>query len=113
MREQKYPFNIPAINNAKMALMVHLDLDGENDVEYQSVKELKCIRTTPPFSISVFEYNDDIYHVSSNNSGLKADIIQAFNSNLWAISKLPRMDDFNSRIAIETEKLTGPVTPIR
>lgn len=87
------PFEVPAINNEKLALMRYLKLDGEVDADYDSVKELEGFKidnngTGGTFAVAVFEHNHVRYEVVHAAAKLDADVVQEFNSNLWRIRKV-------------------------
>ncbi|WP_158660591.1 hypothetical protein [Paraburkholderia hospita] len=89
----KNPFDVPAINNEKLALMRHLNLNGDDDADYDKVKELGGFKldsngVSSTRAVSVFEYNNERYHVAHATAGLEADVLQAFNSNLWSIRRV-------------------------
>lgn len=86
MSISKQPFNIPAINNQKIALMIHLGMDHDDAEQWSQVKELDkaLVGTT---RVSVFEYESSTYHVvHSSCKEFIADRVLEFNSSLWAIS---------------------------
>lgn len=76
-------FDIPAINNKKIALMHHLNLDENLESDYDKVKEL-----TNSSAVSIFEYNTELYGVAHASLHFAADALREFNSNLWKIKKL-------------------------
>lgn len=91
----KEPFDIPAINSEKLALMRYLKLNGEDDADYGKVSELEgfkldCKEGSSTSAVSVFEYNNERYHVAHATAELEADALQEFNSNWWRIRKVER-----------------------
>ncbi|MGF6440100.1 hypothetical protein [Paraburkholderia youngii] len=84
------PFEVPAINNQKLALMRYLNLNGDNDADYDKVKELGSVSAgvSGAYAMSVFEYDNATYHVAHASAGLEAAVLQEFNSNFWGIRKV-------------------------
>jgi len=93
MKNEK-PFDIPAINNQKAALMLHLGLDGDSDSDWDSVKEveqsgLSSATTAVTKPVRLFEHRDVRYCVAHASFGMEGHALVAFNSNHWTIEKVP------------------------
>lgn len=90
-KQKKSPFDIPSINNPKLALMSYLDINDENVSPYQEVhqevQELEGF-TIGAHKVSVFEFKDERYHVSGQGADMEADVVKEFNSSLWMIKKI-------------------------
>lgn len=90
----KLSFDIPTINNEKIALMRHLNLNVEDDVARAEVAEfegfeVESSRAIGKIKVKVFEYGNDRFHVSHGASDMKAAVILEFNSDLWRIKLIP------------------------
>jgi len=88
------PFDVPAINNQKAALMLHLGLDGLSDQDWDIIKEVATPGLTSAMAavtkaVRVFEHDNVRYHVAHASFDIEADAIVAFNSNHWKIGKVP------------------------
>lgn len=91
MKKDK-PFDIPAINNQKAALLLHLGLDADGDRD--SVKEVETpglagATAAATKSVCVFEHRNVRYCVAHSSFGMKGDALVAFNSNHWTVTKVP------------------------
>ena len=89
------PFEIPAINNEKLALMRYLKLNGDDDADYAKVNEHEGfeldntdVSSGYRHTVAVFEYNNERYHVVHAAAKIAADVLQEFNSSLWRIKKV-------------------------
>jgi hypothetical protein len=92
--QKNQPFDIPAINNRKEALMLHLGLDSANGRALDSVKEIKDSGLSDDESViaksaSVFEHCNARYYVAHASSKMEGDVCVAFNSSHWTIRKVP------------------------
>lgn len=78
-------FNIPAINNQKEALTIHLGLDEENN-------EIEPLDDTPGLHnkrIRTFRHKTDVYQVAHVSQKIGGHAVVNFNSNHWEIRKFP------------------------
>jgi hypothetical protein len=92
--QKNQPFDIPAINNRKEALMSHLGLDSASSHAIDSVKEVKDSGLSDDESVianaaSIFEHCNARYYVAHASSKVGGDVCIAFNSSHWTIRKVP------------------------
>ena len=92
MNNERIPFDIPAIDNRKAALALHLGVDSENQDDWDSIIEVKihdlaAHEKAAARSSSVFEFKNARYYVDHISSGMQSESVVAFNSNHWAIKK--------------------------
>jgi len=96
----KKRFEVPAINNEKLALMRYLNLNGEDDADYEKVVDLEGLKldsngVSSTCAVSVFEYNNERYHVAHATAELETDALHEFNSNFWRIRKVEGTESVN------------------
>jgi hypothetical protein len=87
------PFEVPAFNNQKAALLLHLGLDSESDRDWESILEVGKPGPTDALaatanSACVFEHHHVRYCVAHASSAVDADALVFFNSNHWKIKKV-------------------------
>ena len=111
MKNERIPFDIPAIDNRKAALALHLGVDSENQDDWDSIIEVKihdlaAHEKAAARSSSVFEFKNARYYVDHISSAMQSESVVAFNSNHWAIKKasasaIERGNDGTSRWSIK------------
>ncbi|WP_339673857.1 hypothetical protein [Dasania marina] len=74
-------FDIPAINNQKEALAIHLGIDSDDDEQFKQISELGVLGFEHSFA-----YKGKKYTVEHSRLGVTGDRVVNFNSNNWVIS---------------------------
>ncbi len=80
--------NIPAINNQKEALIIHLGLDEENN----DLEQIEPLDDTPGLHnkrIRTFRHKTDVYQVAHVSHKIGGHAVVNFNSSNWEIRKFP------------------------
>lgn len=88
----KKAFDIPAISNEKEALMIFLKLDNDNAEDRAKVIEIDRFKLDCPHAplsvihVSVFQYENTLYHVAPSSARIQGVCNMEFNSNHWTIA---------------------------
>jgi hypothetical protein len=91
-KDKRKSFDVPAIDNEKLVLLIHLGLSISDDSDLHKVKRIGEVEVLGPsgvsYGVSLFECGGERFRVAHAGSGIEADMNRIFNSSLWSIKKL-------------------------